>query len=329
MKVLRFIVILIVILLVGYLILCAVSPSTVEISRSATINAPKAVVWEQMVNLENGDKWSPWKEMDSTIVSVVTGPAGQPGQKSEWTSKNSGSGNMTITAVDGYSMTYDLVFITPMEGNAKCSMKVEGEDGNVTATQTYSSPSSFMMRGVNTLFGKKFLEKQFERGFELLKEYCESGKAGLPTPNFDIQEATFPATSFATIRKMIKFNEMDSFFSQSYGALGAAAGNSIKGRAHSIIYKWDEVNGQADVAAAFPVSGPVAGMKMESVLESKGYMLKYTGPYSGSYNAHMALSKHAAENGLTDPLVIEEYVAMRPEVTDSNKFVTNIYYLIK
>lgn len=326
-KVLRFLVILIVILLVGYLILCAVSPSVMEIERSTTINAPKDVVWNQMANLKNNDNWSPWKKMDSTIVSVVTGPEAQPGQKSEWTSKNSGSGNMTITEVDGYTMKYDLVFIEPMAGTAKCWVKVEGENGNVKATQYYKSETGFMMRGVNKLFGTPFMTSQFDIGLEMLKEYCESGKAGTAAPKFDIQEATFPATTFATIRKVIKFSEMESFYPQSYQALGAAAGTTITGNAFSITYKWDEANGEADAAAAFPVSGPVKGMTMVTIPESKAFLLKYTGPYSGLMAAHMAISQHAMSNGMPQPMAVEEYIAMPPQVTDSNKFVTHIYYI--
>jgi effector-binding domain-containing protein len=148
-------------------------------------------------------------------------------------------------------------------------------------------------------------------------------------PGVDIVEATFPATTFATIRKTVKFTEMDSFYSQSYEALGKAAGTAIKGNAHSIIYSWDETNGQGDMAAAFPVNAAVAGTTMVNIPESKGYMVKYTGPYSDFYAVHGQIAKYAAENGLTDPLVIEEYVAMPPQVTDTNKFVTHIYYLKK
>lgn len=328
-KVLRFLLILIVILLVGYLILCAVSPAEVDIKRSTTINAPKEMVWNQISNLKYNDDWSPWKKMDSTINTVVSGPEGQPGQKAEWTSKHSGSGNMTITEVDGYTMKYDLVFIEPMPGTAKCWVSVEGEDGNVTATQAYKAESGFFMRGANALFGKPFMESQFDIGLQMLKENCESGKAEMPSPKFDIQSTTFAANSFATIRKTIAISDIDKFFGESAAELGNAAGSQATGPIHAIMYKWDEENNQADMAVALPVSGAVKGMTMVSIPASTGYVLKFKGAYSGMYSAHMAIGTHAAQNGITDPLVIEEYVAMAPQVTDSNQFVTNIYYLKK
>ncbi|MCB0696902.1 MAG: SRPBCC family protein [Chitinophagaceae bacterium] len=328
-KVLRFLGILILILLVGYLILCATAPATLTIERSITINAPKDMVWNQMVNLKNYEHWSPWAEQDSTINSVYSGTDGQVGARSEWTSARSGSGNMTITSVDGYTMNFDLQFITPFKGEAKCSYKVEGEDGKVVASQTYSQETGFLMRGAATLFTGKMLGANFERGLELLKNYCESGKAEMPAPHYEITEVTFPATKFAAIRKVIPFAEMDGFFKESYGKIGAAAGDKITGHAYDITYMWDQANGQADVAAAFPVSADVKGMTMINVPESKGYKLQMVGSYSmeNFMNAHSALHNYAAENGLTDPLMLEEYVAGPQEEADSNKYITNIYYL--
>lgn len=324
-KVLRFLLILIVILFVGYLILCATSPAQMNVERSTTINAPKPIVWHQVTHLDNFKHYSPWQENDPTIESTITGPSGEPGHKSSWVSENSGSGEMTITSIDGDTMKYDMHFIAPFEGTAKGATIVESTDEGTKVTCTYKSDASFMMRGANTLFFSGFMGSMFERQLELLKEHVESGEAEMPAPV--ISEATFPATEFVAIRKEIGMDEMESFFGEAYQKLGSMAGDKITGTAYSITYKWDEENGKADVAAAFPVSGPVKGAEMISIPEKQGYMLTYTGPYSGLQNAHMALYQHADKNGLNDPLAIEEYVVMPPQETDTNKFVTKIYHL--
>lgn len=328
-KVLRFILILIVILFVGYLILCATSSATMEIERSATINAPKAVVWNQVVDLNNYENRSPWKEQDSTITSTITGPTAQPGQKSSWTSEKSGSGTMTISSIEGTTMSFDMHFIEPFEGDAKGKTTVAGTDGEVKVTTHYSQEASFFMRGMNSLFTKKFMGSMFERELELLKEYCESGKAAMP--GYDIQDITYPATTFATIRKTVPMSEMDAFYEEAYGKIFAAAGDKVTGPTHTIIYEWDETNGQADMAAAVPVSGAIASMTMVTIPEGEGHKLKMVGAYTmdNFTNAHMAIGKYAAEHGLTDPLVIEEYATGPEQEADSNQYITNIYYLNK
>lgn len=329
-KVLRFLLILIVILFVGYVVLCIATPAEMDIVKSTTINGSKDVVWNQMVNLENQTNWSPWEEMDPSIESTITGAPGQVGQKSSWTSKNSGDGEMVISRVAADSMWYDLDF--KGQGKATGWVAVEEVEGGVKATNGFhSEPAGFWRRGMIALIGKRFMEMQLARGLEMLKEHVESGKAGPAAPAYVIEEYTFPATTFATIRKTVKFSEMDSFFGPSYQAIAAAAGGQIRGNSHTITYKWDEANGEADVAAAFPVSGPVKGMAIVDVPESKGYKLVLTGGYSmdNFMKAHMAIGKHAAEKGLTDPLPIEEYVVTPEQEPDSNKWVTHIYYLHK
>ncbi len=328
MKVLRFLLILIIILFVGYIILCIATPAQMTVVKSTTINAPKNVVWNQMVDLENQQNWSPWKEMDPSIKTTITGPAGQVGQKSSWTSE-SNMGEMTISTVEGDSMRYDLHFVKPFEGKAVGWVTVSGEDGAVVATNGYSGESSFWMRGMSALFGKRMMEKMLGRGLELLKEYVESGKAKAPAPAYTIEEVTFPATSFATIRKTLKVNEMDSFFGPSLKAIATAAGSQMRGPAYTITYKWDETSGETDLAAAFPVTGPVKGMTMVDIPESKGYKLVLVGPYTmeNFKNGHTAIEKHASEKGLTNPLRLEEYIIGPEQEQDSNKWVTNIYYL--
>lgn len=329
-KVLRFLLILIIILFVGYLILCIATPAQMTVVESTTINAPKNVVWNQMVDLENQQNWSPWKEMDPTVKTTITGPAGQVGQKSAWTSE-SNVGEMTIITIEGDSMRYDMHFVEPFEGDAVGWVTVSGEDGAVVATSGYSGETSFWMRGMNALFGRRMMEKMLERGLELLKEYVESGKAEVPAPNYEIAEITYPATTFATVRKTVKIAEMNQFFGPAYAEVAAAAGSQIRGNSHSITYKWDETNGEGDIAAAFPVSGPVKGMAMVDIPETKGYKLVLVGPYTTEnfMGAHMAMRKHAGENGLAEPLVIEEFVTGPEQEADSNKWVTHIYYLYK
>lgn len=329
-KVLRFLLILIVILAVGYLVLCIATPAEMNIVKSTTIDAPKNVVWNQMVNLENQTNWSPWEEMDPGIKTTTTGPAGQVGQKSEWTSENSGSGEMVISRVEDDSMWYDLTFHKP-KGTATGWVAVEEVEGGTKATNGYSGTSDFLMRGMNALFIKRFMENQIERGLELLKEYAESGKAEAPAPAYVIEDYTFPATKFATVRKTIKMNEMDSFIHQSDRVIKAAAGSQIKGNKYIIAYTWDEAKGETDIAMAYPVNGPVKGLSLLDIPESKGYKLVLTGAYTmeNFQNAHGAIGKHAGENGLTDLLMMEEYITGPDQETDSNKWVTHIYYLYK
>lgn len=329
MKVLRFLLILILILVVGYLVLCAVSAKEINVEKSTTINAPTSVVWDQMVHFKNWENWNPWEEMDSTITNTYTGNDGEPGSTSHYVGKTSGEGIMTNTGVNGMTMTYDMHFLKPFEAMTKGTVSVSEENGVARATQTFHQDVPFMMRGLSAIMGgEKMIDSAFGRGLQLLKTYAE---AHASTTSFDITETQFPATTYATIRQVVKWSDMQQFFGDAYGKLASSAGNRINGMATALYYKWDTENQQGDLAAAFPVSGTddVKGAIMEKVAASPAYMIAYKGGYSGSAAAHEALGNHVIKSGKTQGLVIEEYLVGPPTETDSSKFLTKIYYLVK
>ncbi len=323
-KVLRFLLILILILFVGYLILCATSPKEITVEKTTIIDAPATVVWSQIGHYEHWESWSPWKEADSTVKSTVSGPSGQVGNKYEWTSKNSGSGYMTITSVEGYSMKYDMHFTEPFESEADGYVSVEPTDEGTKTTWAFHTSVGFMQRGFFALMMTKQLEASFERGLELLKERIESGEAKM---TFNIEETSFPATTFATVRGQLTMEEMEEFFSKAYEEIMEKAGDKVSGVPSTIYYGENEENGTMDIAPAIPVSAKVSGLENADVPESNCYLIRYKGAYSGLFPVYEQLEKHAEKQGKEVTWKLEQYVVTLPEETDSTQFVTNVYFL--
>lgn len=334
MKILRFLGILILVLVVIVLVLGLVMPKDVVVTRSTSINAPKDVVFNQVVNFKNWPNWSPWLEKDPNTQLEYSGTDGQAGSGYKWKGgKETGEGEMTASAVKDGEMDYDLHFIKPMEGKSTGSFIVADSGGMSKVTWTMNMHMSFPMNAMGIFFNPdKMVGKDFERGLERMKTYCEAHAAeGAMPAGIDIKEADYPGATYAGIRKTVKWEDMSKFFMDSYGMLGKEAGARISGPAVGIYYKWDTVNHQADMAAAFPVSGtdPVKGATMMSIAPSKAYMSVHTGGYSASGAVHEAMGKHLADNNKQMSLVIEEYIKGPGEEKDSSKYVTNIWYLVK
>lgn len=329
-KVLQFILILIVILVVGFLVLCAVTDGTVNIERSATINAPKNVVWNQVVKFKNWRYWNPWQKMDTTMVIDIEGVDGEEGSVYHWVGETSGEGYMTNTKVDGYRMNYDMHFIKPFEGKPDGYFTVTDEGGKTKVTWGYHDEQSFFMRGFSAILGmKKMLTASFDEGLGYLKEHIESGAAY----TYDIKQATFPATTYATLRETVAFQDMHQFFSQAYPKIYTAAGDRIDASRPSaaIYYSWDMENMKSDLAAAFAVKGTdeIKGLEIVDIPQSSAYMIKYVGGYGNMEAAHMELNRYLESNNIKDVMVVEEYEVMAQTQADSNKWVTNIYYITK
>lgn len=332
-KFFRFLGILILLLLAVFLITALVAPKDITMERTAMMKAPKELVFEQMVKFRNWPKWSPWVEMEPDVAITYNGTDGEPGSSYVWKGKKTGEGEMKNAGVTGTQMNYDLMFKEPFESHATGFLKAEDAgNGETRATWTFNTHVGFPWNGMMAIMGMLTggVGKDFDKGLANMKAYVESGKATMAS-TFTIQDVQFEEHTYATIRKTISWSEMHDFFGKSYDSLGKAAGPRISGAPVGIYYKWDTEKQQADVAAGFPVSGSeaVKGAGMITVPASNAYMVAYKGAYSGSGKAHDALGKHVADAGKTQGPVIEEYVVSPAQEADSNKWVTNIYYLYK
>ncbi len=341
MKILRFIVILLGIVIAGFLVLGLIAPKDITIERSVTINAGDAAVAEQMFHFANFKNWSPFHELDTNMKTEIIGKDGKNATYSWQGNDKAGVGNMVLTSVihgemngrNTHQANIDLNFIKPMEGHAKTIWRVEGTgERQSKATWIYQDRYGYPWNGLMMIVGmKKMMEKEFDKGLNKLKTYIESGKAGSSQVNMYITQTEFAGGNYAAIRKKVAFSEMDDFFGESYEAISKAAESRINGKGVGIYYNWDETNGTADVAAAFPITGnePVAGIEILSLPASPAYMMLYRGGYAGSYAAHQALTSKLKEDGKEQQLCVEEYVINPGDTNDSNMYVTNIYYLVK
>ena len=125
-KFLRFIGVLLLIIIAGVVIMGLVAPKDITSERSVVINAPKERVMAHMFKYENFNSWNPFRDLDTTMVSSVTGTDGTPGAKYEWKGNDDmGSGEMVTKEVTGDEMKYDMRFIEPFESEAKGYWRVE------------------------------------------------------------------------------------------------------------------------------------------------------------------------------------------------------------
>jgi hypothetical protein len=333
-KFFRFLGILVLILILVVVVMGLIAPKDVTIERSVVIKGNPSVVKEQMFMYKNFNNWNPFDDEDPNVKSEVIGEEGTPGSKYTWDGNDKvGKGEMITKEVTANEKKYTTHFIEPMEGKSDGWYRVEDlGNGETKATWGFTMHSSFPMNGISMMMGmEKMLTASFDKGLNSLKEYVESGKAGAGTPSVAIQEVQYPGATYATIRKTVGWNDLGKYFQETYSTLGQAAGQRIAGPAMAIYYKWDEQNQQADVAGGFPVSGTdaVKGAAMVTLPASQAYMVAYTGGPMGSGKIHEALGTHLSQNGKELSTVLEEYITSYDKEPDTNKHLTNIYYLIK
>jgi len=336
MKALKIIGIILLVIIVLIVILGLVAPKEYLVERTILINAPQALVFDQVKYFKNQNKWSPWKELDPAMTTSIEGKDGEVGAVYKWTGdlKKSGIGEMINTGIkEGEETTYHLKFIEPMASEADGYTRLTLEEGGVKVAWGFTGKSPFPWN-VMTLFMNmdKMLGKDFERGLQILKDLCE--KEAEMMAKYQVQIVDYPAKSFAGIQQTVAFAEIHNFFMQSFDKIGQAVKANRKckvmGAPAGLYYSWDETAMTADMAAAFPIKGAITNdeIKMIEVPAGKAAMVEYIGPYSQSMAAYQALDYYLKSNNLTHKLpIIEEYMTDPMTEPDSAKWLTYIYYL--
>jgi hypothetical protein len=106
----------------------------------------------------------------------------------------------------------------------------------------------------------------------------------------------------------------------------------ISGPHVGLYYSWDTAAQKTDILAGIVVNNtsvPVNGIVFSELPSSAAYMAVHRGGYAGMQHTHAGLQRYMASKGQTHWLVAEEYITYPGNEPDSNKWVTNVYYLLQ
>ena len=164
---------LILIVLIGFLGLASVQPDEFTVSRSATYSVPADKLFVKVNNLKEWNSWSPWAKIDPKATSSFEGPAEGVGAVMKWASDNSevGTGSMTIIkSVPNQSVSFDLAFISPFEGESTTEFTFQPENDQTKVTWSMHGKKNFISKVMGLIFDcDKMVGGQFEKGLENLK----------------------------------------------------------------------------------------------------------------------------------------------------------------
>jgi effector-binding domain-containing protein len=152
---------------------------------------------------------------------------------------------------------------------------------------------------------------------------------------YEIRQVTWPERYFIVKRAIIKFDDLSVFFGESYRHLYCTVQNlglTSSGPPCAFYYSINEVKKETDVAAAVPVKENLSTVKdIDKIVipPSKVLMTTYYGSYENMAAPYAEMEKHLKEHNETKELTIEEYFTDPSIEQDSNKWKTNIYFILK
>ena len=149
---------------------------TYTVERSASIDAPPASVYEQIVDFHRWMAWSPWEGMDPDQERTYSGADAGPGARYAWSgNRKVGQGRMEITgASEPDRVDIDLVFEKPWKAHNTTAFAITPEGGGSRVVWSMTGKKTFGTK-VMSLFTSmdKMLGKDFEKGLAQLKATAE------------------------------------------------------------------------------------------------------------------------------------------------------------
>jgi hypothetical protein len=322
------------IVLIAVLIIGAIEPTDIKVSRSVLIKSQKEIVFDQMVNFKNWVHWSPWYKMDSAKMKITyTGTDGQVGSGYSWTgSEKTGAGSMKNLSVNGTEMNFQVDFTQPDNRTAQGMLSAVDTGGITKATWTFAMHMPYPMNAMCIFMNMdRMLGGDFENGLANMKQYVEANAQS--TAAININEVAYTTHTVEGVRQRVSWNAMDKFFMDNAVLLKKSIGDKINGHAMQLFYGWDTATKTGDVMVAFPVTDTtaklMAGAQYVTIAAGNSYKVVQKGPYTHFPDIHMGIQGYLAQKGQSPSLIFEEYEVSPIETPDSNKWVTNIYYLVK
>lgn len=176
MKLLKILgVVLLLLVLVGLFL-----PTTYDIRREVTIQAPAAAVHVWVGDLTKWPDWTPWQEHDPS-TQVTLGPVTSGvGASQSWTSEG-GDGELTLTKCSPTEgIAYDMTFVQDGERLPASSTMLYAEQGGGTTVtwMMQGDAADFMppvVAGYMNLMMKSAISGEFDKGLAKLKQKVEAG----------------------------------------------------------------------------------------------------------------------------------------------------------
>lgn len=345
MKILKYVLLLLLVLVVAGAIYVETRPNDFEVTRSKVIKAPPSVIFNNISDFKNWEAWNPWMEKDSTIVATYPEQTAGIGGSYSWTSKD-GPGNMkNVSMVANKSLEQEVQFSDFDPNKINWTLEEVDEGTKVTWTMTGEN-LPFMFKGIAALNGgmENMIGPDYERGLENLDEVMTEYMKNNPTPTFRLGEVSqFDASAkqftgyYQKTSTEMSPEEMTKLFMQFMPKAGQfAAENNIESYTPGTLYtKWDEETKEAEFYIGLLLDDdtviPDADGMTKSIIPA-GQIVKISkfGQYGiGDMEAHMKIATYMNENKLVPAGPVWELYVNDPTTVKPEDVQTDIYYLVQ
>ena len=339
MKAFKYILFLLLICIIGTAIYIAVQPNAFEVTRTRTINAPNAVVYNNVIDFKNWESWSPWVEKEpSTLITLSEQTNGVDGAYS-WIDKDGAGSMKTLEAVSNTSIKQQMQFADFPASEINWTFE-PNDDGTTKTTWTISGKDlPFSFKAFAALSGgmEKQIGPDFERGLEKLDSVVV---ASMKVYNVTVNGVTNHSGGYYLYNTTsCKIDELASIMTEMMPRVGEFVMKnniSMAGAPFTNYHKWDMENNAVMFSCCVPTTEKVITTDSDILTGQlqpfKAVKTTLKGDYTNLKEAWEAADKYIKENNLeqieTGP-TIETYISDPILTPNPANWITEIYIAVK
>ncbi|WP_430467686.1 SRPBCC family protein [Winogradskyella ouciana] len=304
MKALKYVLLLLLVLIIGFSIYIAVQPNSFEVSRSKTINAPQAVVYNNIIDFKNWESWNSWVEENPETKIMLSEQTKGVGGSYSWEDED-GIGTMkTLEATPHSSITQEMQFGDFPKNDVTWNLK-QNDDGTTDVTWTISGKDlPFGFKAFSTLMGgmENQIGPHYERGLTMLDSVIQEDMKRF---NIEINGVTEYGGGFYLYKTTNANSQNISVkMGQNFGAILQFMGlNGLTQSGMPLTVYNDMTSENVIMSNGIPVKERInipadSDVSIDFIPKMKVLKTTLTGNYTNLPKAWEATMKHLAENNL-------------------------------
>ena len=297
-------------------------PTPFKVERSISVGVTPEKAFSVIEDFNQWQIWSPWLVQEPAAKVTVSGDGKSVGDVYSWEGDLIGQGELEHQAIDSPKSTdMEIRFIKPFASTGKVGFRVSPDPGNANAANV-----TWMMTGKIPRFLKAmtaaWIEKDYDRGLSMLKEYCETGQ--VITKIEVTGEVDRPKMSYIGIKGNCDYANISESMGKSFDELLAKLTSveiEPEGQFLAIYTKFDTIKNHVEYIAAYPVtSSPRTipeGIEFGDIPAHKAFQVNHLGPYRNVGNGWATGMQHVLGKGMKQSKTVMPYEMMP---VDENAF---------
>lgn len=339
MKFLKYLLFLALIAIIGFAIFIAVQPNSFEVSRERTVNAPAAVLYDNVIDFKNWESWSSWVERDPvTVITLGNKTKGVDGSYT-WVDSHGEGSIKTLATTLNQSIDQELQFGDFHPSKINWTFAPSADNKTKVTWKMNSDKLPFIFKASAAVSGgfDKIIGPDFERGLEKLDSIVA---ADMQKYNVNVDGVTEHGGGFylynSTSCKMDEFKTKMVEMMTKIGVFVEKNNVAMAGAPFVMYHKWDEENNAVMFSCCAPTTSRVITTESDILTGKmkpfKAVKTTLKGDYENLKEAWETAMKYIPDNGLefteSGPM-IEAYLTDPMTEPNPANWITEIYLAVK